>query len=296
MFFLNLRYVVPASLLISSILFTGCAKNNAESALNTSNTSEAVATNATNTDPSTSSPDLQTAIDQYRTYVIEQCDLFVKETEKFTTAVKAGNLDEAKALYAPTRMYYERIEPIAEALGDLDPNIDARDGDVDPSEWRGFHHIEKSLWEVGTTKGEEAVADQLLKDAQLLRAKVETVDINASMLVTGAVELLNEVSSSKVTGEEERYSHTDLYDFAANVEGAAKIYELLKPELEKKDADLEKDIGERFASLLKELEPFKVNDGYISYEKLQEDQIRKLSQTLDALAEPLSNMGTILGV
>lgn len=295
---MKLRYVVPASLLISSILFTGCAENNSESATNTSPTPETAANTATPADPasSTTSPDLQTAIEQYRTYVIEQCDLFVKETEKFTTAVKAGNLDEAKALYAPTRMYYERIEPIAEALGDLDPNIDARENDVDPSEWRGFHHIEKSLWEAGTTKGEEEVADQLLADAQLLRAKVETVDINASMLVTGAVELLNEVSSSKVTGEEERYSHTDLYDFVANVEGASKIYELLKPELQKKDADLEKDIGERFVSLLKELEPFKTDNGYISYEELQEDQIRKLSQTLDALAEPLSNMGTILGV
>ena len=59
-----------------------------------------------------------------------------------------------------------------------------------------------------------------------LRVKVESVEIDVKMLVTGAVELLNEVSSSKVTGEEERYSHTDLYDFAANVEGASAIVEL----------------------------------------------------------------------
>lgn len=67
----------------------------------------------------------------------------MKKTEEFTNAVKAGELDKAKALYAPARMYYERIEPIAEALGDLDPNIDARDGDVDAADWRGFHRIEK---------------------------------------------------------------------------------------------------------------------------------------------------------
>ncbi|MNV59836.1 Iron uptake system component EfeO precursor [compost metagenome] len=140
------------------------------------------------------------------------------------------------------------------------------------------------------------VADQLLKDAQLLRAKVETVEIDANLLVTGAVELLNEVSSSKVTGEEERYSHTDLYDFVANVEGAQKIYELLKPELAKKDAELEKTIGERFAALQAELAPFKSGDGYVSYKELKEEDVRKLSQNLDALAEPLSNMGTILGV
>jgi len=139
-------------------------------------------------------------------------------------------------------------------------------------------------------------ADQLLKDAQLLRAKVEIVEIDANLLVTGAVELLNEVSSSKVTGEEERYSHTDLYDFVANVEGAQKIYELLKPELAKKDAELEKTIGERFAALQAELAPFKSGDGYVSYEELKEEDVRKLSQNLDALAEPLSNMGTILGV
>ncbi|MNC18794.1 putative iron uptake system component EfeM precursor [compost metagenome] len=220
----------------------------------------------------------------------------MKQTEAFTTAVKTGKLEDAKALYAPARMYYERIEPIAEALGDLDPNIDARENDVDPAEWRGFHKIEQALWQNSTTDGMSEVADQLLKDAQLLRAKVETVDIDESLLVTGAVELLNEVSSSKVTGEEERYSHTDLYDFVANVEGAQKIYELLKPELAKKDPALEQTIGERFDALLAELAPFKSGDGYVSYETLKEDEVRKLSQNLDALAEPLSNMGTILGV
>lgn len=137
-------------------------------------------------------------------------------------------------------MHYERIEPIAEALGDLDPNIDARENDVDAADWRGFHKIEQALWQNNTTEGMTDVADRLLKDAQLLRAKVETAGIDANLLVTGAVELLNEVSSSKVTGEEERYSHTDLYDFVANVEGAQKIYELLKPELAKKIRPLSK--------------------------------------------------------
>ncbi|NUU60341.1 iron uptake system protein EfeO [Paenibacillus agri] len=299
---MKFSYAVPASLLAASILFTGCASNNTNG--NTAQSTNGAGTNtATNAPAATAdaaktaeAADFTSAIEQYRTFVIEQCDLFVKETEKFTGAVKAGQIEEAKKLYAPTRMYYERIEPIAEALGDLDPHIDARENDVDPAEWRGFHKLEKALWEDKTTAGSEETADQLLKDAQLLRAKVETVEIDANLLVTGAVELLNEVSSSKVTGEEERYSHTDLYDFVANVEGAQKIYELLKPELAKKDAALEQTIGERFAALQAELAPFKSGDGYVSYQQLKEDEVRKLSQNLDALAEPLSNMGTILGV
>lgn len=299
---MKFTYAVPAGLLAASILFTGCASNNNNSNSNTSNNNSANAaansTKATNTSDTTTATtaDFTSAVEQYRTYVIEQCDEFVKQTENFTNAVKEAKIEDAKALYAPARMYYERIEPIAEALGDLDPNIDARENDVDAAEWRGFHKLEKALWQDNTTKDMPEVADQLLKDAQLLRAKVETVEIDANLLVTGAVELLNEVSSSKVTGEEERYSHTDLYDFVANVEGAQKIYELLKPELAKKDAELEKTIGERFAALQAELAPFKTGDGYVSYEELKEEDVRKLSQNLDALAEPLSNMGTILGV
>jgi iron uptake system component EfeO len=297
---MKFTYAVPAGLLAASILFTGCASNNDNNKTSNNNSTNAAAnsTTATNTSDITAATtaDFTSAVEQYRTYVIEQCDEFVKQTENFTNAVKEAKIEDAKALYAPARMYYERIEPIAEALGDLDPNIDARENDVDAAEWRGFHKLEKALWQDNTTKDMTEVADQLLKDAQLLRAKVETVEIDANLLVTGAVELLNEVSSSKVTGEEERYSHTDLYDFVANVEGAQKIYELLKPELAKKDAELEKTIGERFTALQAELAPFKSGDGYVSYEALKEEDVRKLSQNLDALAEPLSNMGTILGV
>ncbi|OMF88764.1 iron uptake system protein EfeO [Paenibacillus sp. FSL R7-0337] len=301
---MKIGYAVPAGLLAASLLFAGCAgKDNSNNNGNNSNDSgnNAAAQAGSGTERlakagGETNADFTTAIDEYRKYVIEQCDAFVKQTEGFTDAVKAGKLEEAKALYAPARMHYERIEPIAEALGDLDPNIDARENDVDAAQWRGFHKIEQALWQNHTTEGMTDVADRLLKDAQLLRAKVETAGIDANLLVTGAVELLNEVSSSKVTGEEERYSHTDLYDFVANVEGAQKIYELLKPELAKKDPALEQTIGERFTALMNELAPFKSGEGYVSYETLKPEEVRRLSQNLDALAEPLSNMGTILGV
>lgn len=292
---------LPAVVLATSVLLAACGNNEAASdkqgetpvaqSGNQTSTETAVAA-----DQEASGNDYTTAVDGYRAFAIEQIDEFVKQTEKFTDAVKAGNLETAKSLYAPARMYYERIEPVAEALGDLDPNIDARDGDVEAADWRGFHRIEKALWEDKTTEGMTEFADALLSDAKLLRAKVETMDIDASLMVTGAVELLNEVSSSKVTGEEERYSHTDLYDFAANVEGAREIYNLLKDDLAARDKDLNQQIADRFDALEKELAPFKDGDGYVSYEKLKDEDVKKLSQNLDALAEPLSNMGQVLGV
>ena len=43
-------------------------------------------------------------------------------------------------------MPYERVEPVAESFGDLDPRIDARANDVPKSKWTGFHPIERRLW------------------------------------------------------------------------------------------------------------------------------------------------------
>ncbi|MFB9326510.1 iron uptake system protein EfeO [Paenibacillus aurantiacus] len=275
----------------AAIVLTGCSKDNGG---NEAKEASANGTAAAQTNETSSAPDLTQASADYRAYGIEQCDQFILETEKFVKAVKDGDIDTAKALYAPTRMYYERIEPIAESLGDFDPNIDARENDVPDADWRGFHRIEKSLWVDNKTDGMGEFADRLLSDVQSLRALMETVEVDSTLLVTGAVELLNEVSSSKVTGEEERYSHTDLYDFVANVEGAKKIYELLKPALNAKDAELEQQIGERFTDLEGLLAKYKSGDGYVLYTDLKEADTTSLSQALDALAEPLSQMGTIL--
>jgi iron uptake system component EfeO len=240
-------------------------------------------------------PALQKVVEEYRKFVVAQTDQLVGQTELFVQAVKSGDIEKAKQLYAPTRMYYERIEPIAESLGDLDPQIDARENDVPAASWSGFHKLEKALWQDKTIEGQDKVADQLLKDVQFLRAKVETVAIEPSLLITGSVELLNEVSASKVTGEEERYSHTDLYDFVANVEGSQKIFEYLKPILEKKDAKLATDIQGKFMALQNELAKYKKGDGYVLYGELSKDQVKTLSQLLDALAEPLSRIGTVVG-
>ncbi|MFC0213048.1 iron uptake system protein EfeO [Paenibacillus chartarius] len=285
------RRSVLTALACSSLLFTACSSA-APSASPAAGKESAPASTAAA--PAAQAAELSSAIDQYRKFVISQSDEFVKATEAFTKAVKSGDMETAKKLYGPSRMYFERIEPIAESLGDFDPWIDAREGDVPAEEWRGFHRLEKALWETKSVAGQEKVADQLLQDVKQLRVKVESVEIDTSMLVTGAVELLNEVSSSKVTGEEERYSHTDLYDFAANVEGASQIFKVLKPALDQKNAALAKEIETRFNELDQTLSPFRKDKDFVLYTELTQDQVKKLSQAIDALAEPLSQMGTVV--
>lgn len=203
------------------------------------------------------------------------------------------------ALYPKVRMYYERSEPVAEAFGDLDPKIDARLADMKEEkkekEWSGYHKIEKALYEDqkidDVTKKD---AQQLLKDAKELHAKADTLDITPKLMLQGSVDLLNEVATSKITGEEEIYSHTDLYDFKANVEGAQKIYDLFKPILEKKDKKLSDDIQMNFDKVNQLLDKYKDNNGgYESFEKVSKKDRKAFADAVNALGEPLSKMAVI---
>jgi iron uptake system component EfeO len=240
------------------------------------------------------SPELDRAAREYQDYVDGQSELLVDRTEEFAAAVKAGDVAEAKKLYAPSRVPWERVEPIAEKFGTLDPEVDAREGDVPHKQWTGFHRIEQALWVENTTEGQDEYADELMSDVQRLERKVDDVKLQASDPVFGAVELLNEVSATKITGEEERYSHTDLYDIAANVEGAKVAFDFVKPVVKRENPELVAEIETRFEDVERELEPYRRGDGWASYEKVDEGQRRELSQKIDALAEPLSRVGRVL--
>ncbi|MBW0764747.1 iron uptake system protein EfeO [Mammaliicoccus fleurettii] len=234
----------------------------------------------------------------YKDFTTEQLDHFLEDTEKFVEAVKADDMEKAKEIYPKARMYYERSEPVAESFGELDPKIDARLADMKEEnkedEWSGYHKIEKALWEDNTTKDMGPVADQLLKDTKELRAKVDTVDVTPKLMLQGSIDLLNEVSSSKITGEEEIYSHTDLYDFKANIEGAEKIFEIFKDKVTSKDKKLADTTQERFENVNKLLAQYETdNGGYEDYTKLSKEETKKLSEAVDKLGESLSQMAVI---
>ncbi len=236
------------------------------------------------------SPEIEAAIAQYREYLEENTDELVSATEPFVVAVESGEVDEAKTLYAAARIPYERIEPVAESFGDLDPRIDARANDIPPNEFGGFHRIEKALWVENTTDGMKPVAAELLADVEELQQKVKTVDLQAVQIANGANELLGEVSASKITGEEERYSHIDLVDFEANVEGAEAAFEAVEPLLSEKDPKLAKEIEASFEDVYASLKPYKRGNGFVSYTELTKADTRKLAQEIDALAEELSQV------
>jgi iron uptake system component EfeO len=238
--------------------------------------------------------DLATATSGYHDYVVAQAGKLVDATDAFAAAVKAGNVAKAKRLYAPARFHYEEIEPAAESFGDLDPAIDARINDVsEATKWTGYHRIEKALWADESLAGAKHYARKLTSDVATLRRKTQDLQYQPAQLANGATELLNEVLNSKITGEENRYSHTDLSDFEANIRGAKHAFELLEPALKQTDASLAHAIHHRFAAVSDALEGFQghyAGTGYVNYATVGQDQRRMLSRKVGALAEKLSHV------
>lgn len=242
--------------------------------------------------------DLVAPMAEYKLYVADETQELVKDTRAFTDAVKAGDVELAKSLFAPTRLHYEKIEPVAELFSDLDVSIDSRADDHEGAEadpgFTGFHRIEHALWAQNSTDGMAPFADRLMADVDDLAARIDGLTFPPQVVVGGAAVLMDEVAATKISGEEDRYSHTDLWDFRGNFDGARKIVELFRPHVE--DEAFLKTVDANFARVDQTLEKYRDGEGYQSYEKLTHDDRRVLAAGVNTLAEDLSTLRGRVGL
>ncbi|MFF0309201.1 iron uptake system protein EfeO [Streptosporangium sp. NPDC004379] len=231
----------------------------------------------------------------YKRYVKSQSDTLLVKTQEFVDAVKAGRIDEAKELFPVARTYWERIEPVAEIFGDLDPAIDAREADLaEGEEWTGFHKIEKDLWVTKDISKDGPVADKLIADVKTIVEKANAAELTPLNLANGAKELLDEVATGKITGEEDIWSHTDLWDFAANLAGSEAAVQSLRPVLEERSPDLVKILDEKFAAAEAELGKHQKGNGWRLHNELSKEELKSLSDVINALAEPISKIAPVV--
>ena len=189
---------------------------------------------------------------------------------------------------------------MAESFGDLDPEMDAREADLEPGQkWTGWHRIEKDLWPeraegyTPMTKAERTeYADNLLANTDTLYERTRDMTFTADQIANGAKGLLDEVAKGKVTGEEEYWSRTDLWDFQANVDGARVGFDGLKPLLQARgETELMDQIQDKFTAL--------PDASWTSARKATAsspttsstpNQVKQLSDAVNALAEPVSRL------
>ena len=292
------------ALLLSTL--TACGKTGdapAADAAGSAPVAEAAASAAAASAPAVDySAQLAAPIAEYKKYVSSELEGLLTQSKAFAAAIKAGDLKKAQGLYAITRQHYERIEPIAELFSDMDAAIDAREDDfkqkaADPK-FTGFHRLEKALFGDHTTKEQAQYADKLVADITELNKRVATLDIPPAKMVGGAAGLIEEVAKTKVSGEEDRYSHTDLWDFQANVDGAQKIVELLRPLLQQASPDLLAKVDDNFKTVDALLDKYRSADkkGFVSYDKVTDADRTAMKGPITALAEDLSKLRGVLGL
>ena len=238
------------------------------------------------------------AADSYKRYVNSQTEALVPAVEAFVSAIKARDIDAAKAQFPTSRVYYERIEPVAESFpDDLDPRIDLREADLEPGQtWTGFHRLEKDLWVTGPQPDTDAIADRLVADVKELNDGVKAADytIDSTQIAGGAQGLLDEISISKITGEEDIFSHTDLWDFNANLQGSQTAVASVRPILDERDAELGQRVDQRFEEVEALLEQYRQGDGFVSYDTVTEPQRQELSRAIDALSKEVSQVQGVI--
>lgn len=244
---------------------------------------------------------LNQAVAQYRTWIVEQTDLLQQRTAAFAAAVEAGNVEQAKSLYANARIPWESIEPVAELFPESDVAIDSRVDDhagPDDPEWTGWHRLEKALWADNSTVGMAPFAQKLVADTADLVAKVKGLAIQPSVMTNGAGVLIEEAATGKITGEEERYSHTDLVTFQSNLDGAKKIVELIGPVLATAPGGpaLQRSIDAELAQVDAIMATYRSGDTFVSYEQVSETDRNRLKAALADLSEQLSQISGTMGL
>jgi iron uptake system component EfeO len=294
---MNYKSVTYSIVLLSTMMLAACSPSTTDSANKSAEVSASVAKTPAE-DPEIA---LAQPIASYKVYIGGEFDSFVIKTKEFTDAIIAGDLAKAQKLYAPARIHWERAEPVAELFADLDGKIDVRPDDfpkkeADPA-FIGYHRLEKAIFKDKNLQGMTPIAKDLMANTLELQGRIKTLKIEPKKMVGGAATLLEEVAKTKVSGEEDRYSRTDLWDFDSNVGGAKKIIDLLRLQIQAKDAKLLASIDTGFAKIEAGLAKYKdPNGGFVSYDRVTPSDRDRFKALVAAHAEELSKLRGTLGV
>ena len=214
----------------------------------------------------------------YQAYVKDQTEQLVAKTKEFAALYTAGKDDEARAAVpgGPGALGADRDRrrvlrrPRPEdgrprgrpgARPEVDRLAPDREGPV-AGTGQGLHAADAA-------RSARATPTTWSKNTDTLYQRIRTLSYTADQIANGSKGLLDEVATGKVTGEEEYWSRTDLWDFQANVDGARVGFEGLKPLLQKRgETDLEKQIETKFAALQTLLDAHQKGDGFVLYNEL----------------------------
>jgi iron uptake system component EfeO len=240
-------------------------------------------------------------LSEFRVYLAVQGSALIKAATALNQAIASGDLAQAQALYLPARTAYQRLAPAAQRLAELDNQINARADyfekrEQDPA-FVGFHRLEYALFQQRNLDDVAPIAQRLLADVTTLKQQLLAQSLPPEQLVSILVRNLNSLADVRAgSGEEERYSHSDLNGFAANAQTARKVVDLLRPMLSKSAADVLANVDQAMSDFDSQLNAFKSADGYVSYDAVTAAQRQQIAAKAKALATAMDGIDPALGL
>ncbi|HWK75795.1 MAG TPA: iron uptake system protein EfeO [Povalibacter sp.] len=241
------------------------------------------------------------ALAEYRVFLALEAGMLEENAQALSDAIRAGDADQARALYVPAHQAYKRIEPMAELFADLDARLNARaeyfeQREADPA-FTGFHRIEYGLF--GATQSDVKalvpVAEQLLGDIAQLRERLRSLNVPPQRLASASAKLLGRVADNLPAGGEDHYAHAEAANLQGTLDGTRKIAELLSPLLGKAAPELDRTIEQRLDQLSAALDPYRQADGF-KLAVLDQAQRQRLVEAVRALAEAFGGVNAALGL
>lgn len=240
-------------------------------------------------------------LSEFRVYLSSQSSALIKAVAALQHAVVAGDLQQAQALYLPARAAYQRLAPAAQRLAELDNAINARADyfekrEQDP-QFQGFHRLEYALFQQRDLSGMAPVAQRLLDDVSNLKQQLLAQSLPPEQLVNVVARNLRSLAEVRaVSGEEERYSHSDLNGFASNLQTTRKVVDLLRPLLSKAAAELLPPIDSAINGLEAQFAALRAGDGYRAYDSVSATQRQQIADQAKQLAAALDAIDPALGL
>ena len=240
-------------------------------------------------------------LSEFRVYLSSQGTALIKAVSALEQAIQAGDLAQAQALYLPARAAYQRLAPAAQRLGELDNSINARADyfekrEQDPG-FVGFHRLEYALFQQRDLSGLAPIAQRLLSDVASLKQQLLAQSLPPEQLVSLVARSQRSIAEVRAaSGEEERYSHSDLNGFAANLETTRKVVDLLRPLLAKPAAPLLAQIDGALDALDSQYSALRSTEGYASYDSVGADQRKRIADQAKVLADALDGIDPALGL
>lgn len=240
-------------------------------------------------------------LSEFRVYLSSQSSALIKAVAALQQVVAAGDLQQAQALYLPARAAYQRLAPAAQRLAELDNAINARADyfekrEQDP-QFQGFHRLEYALFQQRDLSGMAPVAQRLLDDVSSLKQQLLAQSLPPEQLVSVVARNVRSLAEVRaVSGEEERYSHSDLNGFASNLQTTRKVIDLLRPLLSKAAAELLPPIDTAISGLEAQFAALRAGDGYRTYDSVNATQRQQIADQAKQLADALDAIDPALGL